>query len=112
MYSHLAGSLIEVNANVPEIRISQSAFETQPSSGDGQPAAKAAAGRQASPIREFLLARGNSAIADRGFHWLMVLCALSIFAIVVLIATELVMRLASGVEPVRVRFFLQGFHRS
>ena len=35
---------------------------------------------------------GNSALADRGFHWLMVLCALSIFGIVVLIATELVLR--------------------
>jgi len=41
-------------------------------------------------VRRFLLARGNSALADRGFHWLMVLCALSIFGIVVLIATELV----------------------
>ena len=41
-------------------------------------------------MRRFLLARGNSALADRGFHWLMVLCALSIFGIVVLIATELV----------------------
>ncbi|MGD0735282.1 MAG: phosphate ABC transporter permease subunit PstC [Terracidiphilus sp.] len=41
-------------------------------------------------MRTFLLGRGNSALADRGFRWLMVLCALSIFGIVVLIASELV----------------------
>jgi phosphate transport system permease protein len=78
-----------VNANVPEIRISRSTIEAQSSSGDSRPPARAAAG-QSSAVRRFLLERGNSAIADRGFHWLMVLCALSIFGIVVLIATELV----------------------
>ncbi|MDR3773013.1 MAG: phosphate ABC transporter permease subunit PstC [Terracidiphilus sp.] len=73
---------------MPEIPTAQSAIETQPSSGGGQrPAGPAAA---VSPIREFLLSRGNSALADRGFQWLMVLCALSIFGIVVLIAAELV----------------------
>ena len=64
-------------------------MQTEPSPGKGQPAVRAAAAK-ASAIREFLLSRGNSAIADRGFQWLMVLCALSIFAIVVLIAWELV----------------------
>jgi phosphate transport system permease protein len=43
-----------------------------------------------SAVRRYLLSRGNSAIADTGFKVLMVLCALSIFGIVVLIATELV----------------------
>jgi phosphate transport system permease protein len=38
------------------------------------------------------MSRGNSAATDRGFHVLMLLCALSIFAIVVLIAIELVRR--------------------
>ncbi len=47
---------------------------------------------EASEIRKFLLSRGNSALADRGFHILMALCALSIFGIVVLIAMELVLR--------------------
>jgi phosphate transport system permease protein len=47
---------------------------------------------EASPVRKYLLARGNSAIADRGFRGLMVLCAVSIFGIVALIATELVVR--------------------
>jgi phosphate transport system permease protein len=78
---------------VPEIRTSQSAIENQtspqPSSGEGRPPAQPARG-EVSAIRGFLLSRGNSAIADRGFRWLMVFCALTIFAIVVLIATELV----------------------
>jgi len=46
---------------------------------------------KASEIRKFLLSRGNSSVADWGFHAVMVLCALSIFGIVVLIASELVM---------------------
>jgi phosphate transport system permease protein len=57
----------------------------------GQPPAPAAE-VEPSAIRSFLLARGNSAIADRGFHVLMVASALSIFGIVVLIAYELVVR--------------------
>jgi phosphate transport system permease protein len=76
---------------VSEIRISQAQFQPEPGSPDGQPAAETAE-FEASAVRKFLLARGNSAIADRGFQWLMVLCALTIFGIVVLIATELVVR--------------------
>jgi phosphate transport system permease protein len=76
---------------VPEIRISQSQLLSEPDSNAEQPTAPAAA-QPVSAIRTFLLARGNSAVADRGFHWLMVLCALSIFGIVVLIASELVVR--------------------
>jgi phosphate transport system permease protein len=45
-----------------------------------------------SDIRQFLLSRGNSSIADRAFGGLMLACAISIFGIVVLIATELVMQ--------------------
>ena len=78
-----------MSVKVPEIRISQSSIQNQPSPGDIQ-AAPPASAAESSAIRKFLLSRGNSAIADRGFHWLMVLCALSIFAIVVLIASELV----------------------
>jgi len=76
---------------VPEIRISQAGLPPEPGS-TGEPRPAAAASQQVSAIRAFLLARGNSALADRCFHWLMVLCALSIFGIVVLIATELVVR--------------------
>jgi len=45
-----------------------------------------------SDVRRFLLSRGSSAFADRTFTGLMMACALSIFAIVALIATELVMQ--------------------
>jgi len=76
---------------VSEILISSAISLPEPSPQDGEPKAVEAA-RPASAIRTFLLTRGNSAIADRGFHWLMVLCALSIFGIVVLIAAELVLR--------------------
>jgi phosphate transport system permease protein len=101
-----------VNANVPEIHISQSANETAPgpapSSGDSRPPARAAAA-EVSAIRGFLLSRGNSAIADRGFHWLMVLCALSIFGIVVLIATELVRGSHLTWTQFGFRFFFANF---
>ena len=74
---------------MPEIRISDSAIENQPSPGEGRPPVQPPVA-EVSAIRGFLLSRGNSAIADRGFRWLMVFCALTIFGIVVLIATELV----------------------
>ena len=45
-----------------------------------------------SPIREFLSKRGSGRIADNAFAGLMLLCALSIFAIVIGIATILVLR--------------------
>jgi phosphate transport system permease protein len=62
-----------------------------------------------SAIRSFLLARGNSAIADRAFHVLMVLCALSIFGIVVLIATELVRRSDLAWSAFGLQFFWKGY---
>jgi phosphate transport system permease protein len=45
-----------------------------------------------SPIREFLSKRGSGKMADTAFSGVMLLCALSIFAIVILIATILVLR--------------------
>jgi phosphate transport system permease protein len=80
-----------VNVLVPEIRISQVQLQPDPGPSDGQQPAQAGA-VESSAIRTFLLSRGNSAIADRGFKWLTVLCALSIFVIVLLIVTELVLR--------------------
>jgi len=50
----------------------------------------AAAAPEHSAIRRYLLARGNSAVADRVFKVLMLLCALSIFVIVALIAYQLI----------------------
>lgn len=56
-------------------------------------------------IRNFLLSRGNSALADRGFRWLMVLCGFSIFGIVILIALELVLRSNMAWSAFGLRFF-------
>jgi phosphate transport system permease protein len=41
-------------------------------------------------VRQYLLSRGNSAVADQCFRWLMVLCAFCIFGIVALIVWRLV----------------------
>ena len=78
-------------AQVPEIHIPQVQLPPEAGFAGEQPLAEEAP-RETSAIRAFLLSRGNSALADRGFHWLMVLCALSIFGIVVLIASELLVR--------------------
>jgi len=80
-----------VIAQVPEIHIPQVQLPPEAGFAGEQPLAEEAP-RETSAIRAFLLSRGNSALADRGFHWLMVLCALSIFGIVVLIASELLVR--------------------
>ena len=88
-----------------EIRISQAQFQQEPDPSGDQPATGA---YEVSAVRKFLLARGNSALADRGFHWLILLCALTIFGIVVLIAAELVVhsQLAWG------KFGLDFFYRA
>jgi len=93
---------------VPEISIDQSQLLSEPGSPGEQPSAVAAPG-EVSAIRAFLLSRGNSAIADRGFHWLMVLCALSIFGIVVLIAFELVVRSRLAWASFGLDFFYKAF---
>ncbi len=54
-----------------------------------QPVQPVSAAPEHSVIRRYLLARGNSAVADRIFEVLMLLCAFSIFCIVVLIIKEL-----------------------
>ena len=55
------------------------------------------------------MARGNSALADRAFHGLMVLCALSIFGIVALIASELVIRSQLAWSKFGLSFFFSAF---
>ncbi len=55
------------------------------------------------------MGRGNSAVADRGFQWLMVLCALSIFGIVVLIVTELILRSQLSWHAFGFKFFFSSF---
>ena len=80
-----------MSVTVPEIRLAQLQVQPESPAAEAQSAASAEPA-PASEIRRFLTSRGNSAVADRGFAWLMVLCALSIFGIVVLIAGELVQR--------------------
>jgi phosphate transport system permease protein len=93
---------------VPEIRIPQVQLQPELSTPDGQGLAVEAP-HEVSAVREFLLSRGNSAIADRGFSWLMLLCALSIFVIVAMIATELVVNSQLSWHKFGLRFFYQAF---
>jgi phosphate transport system permease protein len=86
---------------VPEIRVSQAVLQPAP-------APRAPEKPPASPeseVRRYLISRGDSALADRGFHWLMVLCALSIFGIVVLIVTELTKQSHLAWVQFGLRFF-------
>jgi phosphate transport system permease protein len=93
---------------VPEIHLSQVQLQPEPVSVGGQPPAGQPPVED-SAIRKFLLARGNSAVADLGFHWLMVLCALSIFGIVVLIASEMVVRSQLAWSKFGFTFFFKAF---
>ena len=95
-----------MDVTVPEIRISQT--QTQPEPGTA-PAQGPAAVKEHSAVRRFLLSRGNSAIADGGFKVLMVLCALSIFGIVLLIATELVRSSSLTWKAFGLQFFYSAY---
>jgi len=97
-----------VSVHVPEIRLSKLRIQYEPASTDGNNPMKAVS-PEASQVRKYLLSRGNSAIADRGFRWLMVLCALSIFGIVVLIASELVVRSKLAWASFGLDFFYKAF---
>jgi phosphate transport system permease protein len=97
-----------VSANVPDIRAPEIPAKPVPASALG-PSPMGPVVVEVSPVRRFLLARGNSAVADRAFHWLMVLSALSIFGIVVLIASELVQRSQLSWHTFGLRFFFNTF---
>jgi phosphate transport system permease protein len=97
-----------VSTNTPQIRISQAQLQPEPGSPDGKRPGGTDA-QEASEVRTFLLGRGNSALADRGFRWLMVLCALSIFGIVVLIVAELVMRSSLVWSKFHFDFFYKAY---
>ena len=58
-----------------------------------------------SPIRKFLGARGSGKFADQAFGGVMLLCALSIFAIVIFIATILVLRSQMTITKFGFGFF-------
>ena len=95
-----------MNVKVPEIRISQAQFQPEPGSPDRPPSVGTPTA-EVSSVRSFLLARGNSALADRLFSWLMLLCGLSIFVIVTLIAIELI----KGSELTWHKFGVSFFYR-
>jgi len=71
----------------------------------GTPPAAAHVDTKVSEVRQFLLARGNSSLADRSFGGLMLVCALSIFAIVALIAVELIIRSQMSWHKFGISFF-------
>lgn len=58
-----------------------------------------------SPIREYLRKRGSGKVADQAFGLAMLLCALTIFAIVIFIATILVLRSHLTIAKFGFRFF-------
>jgi phosphate transport system permease protein len=97
-----------VEVKVPDIRVSQTHLQPEPATRtDKNPAEPG--GEEHSAVRRFLLARGNSAAADRAFHLLMVLSALSIFAIVGLIAWRLVVSSQITWHKFGFHFFYQTF---
>ena len=59
-----------------------------------------------SPIRSFLKARGSGNAADSTFAAVMLLCALSIFAIVLFIASILVLRSKLSLQQFGFKFFI------
>jgi phosphate transport system permease protein len=60
-----------------------------------------------SPIRQFLRARGSGGFADKTFASVMLLCALSIFAIVLFILTILIVQSRLSLAQFGFQFFLR-----
>ncbi len=72
-----------------------------------RPQKNAPPGAQPAPsaVRAFLLSRGSSSIADRTFSVLMLLCALTIFGIVLLILFELISGSKLTIQKFGMSFF-------
>ncbi|HEU5458001.1 MAG TPA: phosphate ABC transporter permease subunit PstC [Terracidiphilus sp.] len=102
-----------MTAKVPDIRIAQPQLEPRPMDGggaDGSGAAETAkATQQISEVRRYLLSRGSSAMADRGFYWLMIVCSLMIFLIVALILWELISGSKLTWHAFGMKFFYQSW---
>ncbi len=93
-----------------EIRISQpQAPQSASATSPEDPNQVKPAAAEASAVRQFLLSRGNSALTDRVFQVLMVLCGLSIFAIVALILYALVLGSQLSWHKFGLGFFYQSF---
>ena len=72
-----------------------------------EPSSKGTESPAPSAVRKFLTSRGSSSFSDRTFRWVMLICALSIFAIVGLIAWELVARSQLTIAKFGLRFFFR-----
>jgi phosphate transport system permease protein len=98
-----------VDVIVPEIRISQPLPQPEPASAPSPEPLPAVSVPEHSAIRRYLQARGNSAVSDGVFKVLMVLCALSIFVIVALIAWELITQSRATWLQSGFKFFYTAF---
>ena len=94
-----------MSVDVPEIRV-RTEIAAQREAAPVDPQAKDA---EPSVVRKYLLSLGNSALSDRAFHFLMVVCALSIFGIVALIVWQLVLRSELSWHAFGLKFFYQHF---
>jgi phosphate transport system permease protein len=98
--------LAEIRLRKPETSSESGMDSTSANSGTSDTAPASAVGH-VSEVRRFLLSRGNSATADRAFSALMLTCAASIFAIVALIASELVMQSQMSWHKFGLPFFFK-----
>jgi phosphate transport system permease protein len=94
---------------VAEIRISQPQIKREPTVPQGPESAGPGRPAKVSPVRKFLLSRGNSAVADEIFRWLMAACGISIFGIVALIVWRLVVSSSLTRHKFGLGFFYKAF---
>jgi phosphate transport system permease protein len=91
--------MVKSEAQVP--RVSSQADVTQPTESSSSPGAEPTL----SPVRAYLLNCGSSSLADRVFSILMLLCAMSIFGIVLLILVELISGSKLTIQKFGISFF-------
>ena len=91
--------MVKSETQVPRVA-GQADVNQQPESGSS-PGAEPSL----SVVRQYLLSCGSSSFADRAFSTLMLVCALSIFAIVVLILVELISGSKLTIQKFGIPFF-------
>ena len=89
--------MVKSDTQVP--RVAGKANVDPPTGDTSSPAA------EASVVRQYLLNCGSSSLADRAFGALMLVCALSIFAIVLLILVELISGSKLSIQKFGIPFF-------
>ena len=90
----------------PIISIAQKPRQTDPSGGSqGSPAQLDAPEAPKSPVRQFLMSRSSGKAADTTFSAIMLMCALSIFAIVLFILYILIARSKLSISQFGFKFF-------